>query len=198
MSHPYVRAVALALSIFALGICLACIRPAFAHGEGGEEELTDFLGENHPAVVHFPIALTLVAGLAEGLSLITRRAAFANAARFCIFMAALAAIAAIITGLLAFAEEKEEMEEAEEMGMVFSGSDEESNEPTRDEVLDTHRAFGIAAVIVIIATAVVSELGRWRRNKWVMLAYRVALVAAMILVAFTGYYGGMFVHHDFF
>jgi len=139
--------------------------------EGG---LIEQLGEQHVAVIHFPIALAVAAGLAELLALISRRPAFAHAARFCIVIAALGAIAAVTTGWFEFGEQTE-------------------GAASVDRTLLIHRALGISAGLVIVATAVLSEVGHIRRNRWVLLAYRIALLAAVVLVTFTGYYGGKYV-----
>jgi uncharacterized membrane protein len=175
------------LSVVVLGTVVAftTLRPAagssalLAEAEEGEAGLTKVLGNQHVAIIHFPIALTIAAALAEVLALITRRPAFAHAARFCIVIAALGAIAAVITGW-----------------MKFGGEIKEVAVASIRNTLDIHRALGITAGIVIVATAVVSEVGRVRRNRWVLLAYRIALLAAVVLVAFTGYYGGKYAFPD--
>ena len=166
----------LAVLVLAVGIWLAAVRPVLAEEGEGKAGLAEMLGEQHVAIIHFPIALAVAAALAEVLALITRRPAFAHAARFCIVIAALGAIAAVITGWFQFAE--------------ISG---ESGEGPIARELLIHRALGISAALVIVATAVLSELGRIRRNTWVLLAYRLALLAAVVLVVFTGYYGGKYV-----
>ena len=188
MRYRLARVALLWVFAFSLGVSLGGIRSALAQGEGGERGLHDTLGENHPALVHSPIALTLAAGLAEVLFLVTRRAAFAHAARFCIFIAALGAIAAVFSGWIAFGEQTAEADEsAGDLVVVVSG------EAVYLAMLRTHRAFALAAASAIIVSAVLSELGRIRRNRWPLLAYRVLLLAAMVLVVFAGYYGGKFV-----
>ncbi|MBN1918751.1 MAG: hypothetical protein JW889_12660 [Verrucomicrobia bacterium] len=182
-----VRVGLLAVVVLVTPACAALVRraaafsPLLAHGEGGEDGLVEMLGEQHVAVIHFPIALTIAAALAELLALITRRPAFTHAARFCIVIAALGAIAAVITGWIAFGEETE--------GMTAAAM--KSNPLTRNLLI--HRSLGIAAAIVIVAGAVLSEVGHIGRNKWVMLASRIALLAAVVLVVLTGYYGGKYV-----
>lgn len=57
----------------------------------GIQRLVRYVGKFHPLVVHFPIALILVAALAEFLFLRTRRQFFTDAARFSIAVGAVAA-----------------------------------------------------------------------------------------------------------
>lgn len=183
MSSWLVRVGLLPVLVALVAICFVTLRPAsgapalLAHGEEGEEEGESFghwLGEQHVAIIHFPIALTIAALVAEAIALITRKPAFAHAARFCIVIAALGAIAAVVSGLQAFREHA-------------------PGDPDYD-ILKLHRLFGLITFPVIVAAAVVSEIGHIGRNKWVLWSYRLVLLAAAVLVAFTGYYGGLFVH----
>jgi uncharacterized membrane protein len=178
-----VRVGLLSIVVFALAACLSALRPAAAspalladedeaQGEAGEQGLADWLGEQHVAIIHFPIALTIAAALAEVIALITRKPAFAHAARFCIVIAALGAIAAFISGVLEFPKH--------------------AGEPDHD-VLVTHRLLGLITAPLIVIAAVVSEIGHIGRNKRVLWAYRLVLLAAVVLVSFAGYYGGRFV-----
>ncbi len=55
----------------------------------------------HPIVVHFPIALVVLALFFEGLWLATKRDNFREFATWLIYLGALAAIAGVVTGLFA-------------------------------------------------------------------------------------------------
>ena len=135
----------------------------------GLESLLDSFGEMHPAFVHFPIALTLAAALAEALALTTRRPMFAHAARYTVVIAALGAIAAVPTGLI------------EGAGKLTG-------------LITTHRWFGIAAGVVIIGTAVLSEVAHRRERGRLLLCYRIALFASALVVVLTAYFGGKLVY----
>jgi uncharacterized membrane protein len=176
MRYGPIRVGLLSVLVLTVGVWFAGIRPALADEGEGKAGLAETLGEQHVAIIHFPIALAIAAALAEVLALITRKPAFTHAARFCIVIAALGAIAAVITGWIKFGAEIKEVAVA-----------------SIRNTLEIHRALGIVAGIVIVAAAVLSEAGRIGRNKWVLLAYRLALLAAVVLVAFTGYYGGKYV-----
>jgi uncharacterized membrane protein len=184
MSSWLVRVGLLSLVIAVVAACLVAFRPACAapvlladaddaESEGEEEGIGEWLGEQHVAIIHFPIALTIAALLAEAIALVTRKPAFAHAARFCIVIAALGAIAAVITGWLQFGE--------------HAPGDRGYN------ILKVHRIFGLTTAPLIVVAAVVSEIGHIGRSKWVLWAYRLVLLAATVLVAITGYYGGKFV-----
>ena len=59
-----------------------------------------FAGAFHPAVVHFPIALLMVAGLVEGVAIARRRpyAPLGNTAFTCLWLGAIAAVVATLLG----------------------------------------------------------------------------------------------------
>lgn len=65
------------------------------------QRLYSWLGRWHPAVVHFPIALFLVAALLEAAAVVGRRAWLTDGARILIALAALSALAAAGLGWLA-------------------------------------------------------------------------------------------------
>lgn len=54
---------------------------------------------NHPAFVHFPLALLAAALLCELLALVTRRPLYADAARVMLYLGTLGALVAVGTGL---------------------------------------------------------------------------------------------------
>ena len=131
------------------------------------------IGEFHPLIVHFPIALILAAGLAEFLFLVTKYQLFGNAARFCIIIGALGALAAMTSGH--FAEESR----------TFVGD--------YKEIVETHGDLGGITAIGAVIAALLSELARAKKSAWLMWAYRGALLICVGLVSATGYFGGMLV-----
>ena len=132
----------------------------------------EFLGESHPVFVQFPIALAVAAAFAEVLVLITRRAMFTHAARYSIVVAALGALAAMPSGWIAGGGEHGEL-----TGLVT-----------------THRWLGVAAGVIIIGTAILSEASHRSEKRGLRLWYRVALFAGTIVVLLAGYFGGKIVY----
>jgi len=125
-----------------------------------------FVGRLHPLLIHFPIALVVVAALAEFVAMVTaderwRTVAVANL-RAGAFFALLAAVAG---WRLALAPEMEE-----------------------SPLLEWHRWLGTAAAAAAFATGSIR-----RRLALGALTYRTALFAAGTLVAVTGHLGGLLV-----
>ena len=126
------------------------------------ERVMETLGRLHPAVVHFPIALFIVAAGIEFCNLLRRKAPASPTAVICLVIGAIASIVAVILGLL----------DAHYTGM--------------DDVA-THQWLGIATAalaIVILICAI------WNRPERANPIYRGGLFLAAVLVAVTGYYGG--------
>lgn len=138
------------------------------------DHLINWLGEFHVMIVHFPIALILAAVLAEFLGIITKRAFYLEAARFIVVIAALSAIPTVLLGLAA------------EHGSAFQGE--------YADIIETHEDLGITTMILTIVAAVMSEPARRRDNALLQKLYRVALLAATVVVTLTGHFGGELVH----
>ncbi len=134
----------------------------------------EFLAGFHPIAVHFPIALVIVAALAELVFLWTKQPWIEGAARFCVIIGAIGALGAIVTGLLA--------EQSSSYRGIYAS------------ILEKHEGLGITSVIVIILTAVLSEAARWKDDARLRLAFRIALLISVVLIGATGYYGGRLVH----
>ena len=62
------------------------------------KQLVRWLGRFHAVTTHFPVALLMVALLAEGLALLTRRESWIGTIRFLVFVAALGAVSAAVLG----------------------------------------------------------------------------------------------------
>jgi len=138
-------------------------------------KLISFLGRFHPAIVHFPIALILAAGLAELLLLATGRPIFASATRFIMPLAALGAVAAALLGWAAAA------------GAHYP--------PDLARVLEWHRGFAALVVVSSVAAAILRERAERRPAtaglRW---SYRGVLLLAVLLVSVAGYLGGELVY----
>lgn len=130
-------------------------------------------GRMHPLVVHFPIALLLVAALVEGLGLLRRRAAAGDASWLCVSLGSLSAIVATVMGY-AFAEGK-----------------------TASPDLEMHERLGLITTIVAFICAVLA----WRSRRsggtgGPAMAYRSFLFVSALGVSVTGHYGGELVYGD--
>ncbi|MCX8036211.1 MAG: hypothetical protein N3D11_03960 [Candidatus Sumerlaeia bacterium] len=143
------------------------------HQPAGLSRLIRFAGKFHPAAVHFPIALIIVAALAELVGLATQKSLYRDSARVMVFAAALTAIPAAALGWAtgAFAE--------------YAGA--------LARVLTLHRWLGTAAAALIIVTAIVSEISHRPGRESLKPLYRLLLLASAILIAATGYFGGALV-----
>jgi uncharacterized membrane protein len=128
----------------------------------------------HPLLVHFPIALLLLAALLELLRLVTRRPHFAPAAGWFLYLGALAAVFAAGSGWLAeqtvapVAAAHEELEKHEKFGYV---------------------TLGVAAALVFWRVATGRRGGP--RPRWL---YTLTLLALAGLVALTAHEGGELVY----
>ena len=146
---------------------------ATGHGEVGETpKLVSFIGKFHPIAVHIPIALILVAALAEILFLFTGVPLFRSAARFNLLIAVLGAVAAVPLGLAA-----------------ASGTQYPADYAA---VLFRHKLLGLSTLVVIIVAATLSE--RLHRKQTGLRSYRIALLLGVLLVGATGHFGGMLVY----
>lgn len=137
--------------------------------------LITFVGKFHPVAVHLPIALILMAALAEFIFLcFGSLPLFRSAARFNIHLAVLGAIATIILGLAA-----------------ASGA---SYPSEYAEILLRHKIMAFTTLVMSILAAFSLEIGtRKDRSAWIM-GYRISLFIAAVLVALTGHLGGMLVY----
>jgi len=126
-------------------------------------------GRFHPLLVHFPIALVLIAAMAELVSLTTRFPEWH-----------LVAVANIRAGA-AFAVA------AAGAGWILASSRIVEASPA----LEWHRWLGGAGAVAAVATALATaEMDRLPRRPWL---YRVALLWAAALVAVAGHFGAQLV-----
>jgi len=129
----------------------------------------------HPAIVHFPIALAMVALLFEVISRHRRLAGLAPAGSLLVVLAALGALAAYVTGRLA--------------------ADEAVVPPDAAGILDTHEDLGIAVMVGLVMLALVRlALARGGRSSGVAAwLYIGAFAVVVALVVRTGHLGGQMV-----
>jgi uncharacterized membrane protein len=126
-------------------------------------------GRVHPLLVHFPIALVLIAAVAELVSLTTRFPEWHMVAVANIRAGAAFAVASASAGWLLASSRIVEASPA----------------------LELHRWFGLAGVVASVAAALATgEMDRPPRRLWF---YRIALFWAAALVAVAGHFGAVLV-----
>lgn len=127
-------------------------------------DLIDFLGRLHPMAVHFPIALFLVAALAELIMIINPTAGVGSSVRFLVWIGAAGGIVAAILGWLAG-------------GIRMSD---------RSEILGLHRWTGTGIAITGILLALLSNAPA---NSGKRTVFRVGLAVVALAILFQGYWG---------
>jgi uncharacterized membrane protein len=128
------------------------------------------VGRLHPLIVHFPIALVMVAAVAEGIAAATREGRWRAVAVINVRAGAVFALAAVIAGW-----------------RLASAPGGEST-----PLLEWHRWLGALAALSAVAAAVAtSRAERWSSHRlWI---YRIALFCAATCVAVAGHLGGLLV-----
>jgi uncharacterized membrane protein len=132
------------------------------HDDGAGFSLTDFLGRLHPALVHFPIALFLAAGLAELILFARPTSGLEPTVRFLVYTGAAGGILAVVLGWLAG-------------GIRMSD---------RSETLGMHRWTGTGIALAGVALAIVIYRGQSSR---ILIRLILAGLAAALL--FQSYWG---------
>jgi uncharacterized membrane protein len=120
------------------------------------------LGRMHPAVVHFPIALLVVAGGTEFWRVLSRKRPASPTAVICLTIGTLASIVAVVLGLV------------------------DARYTNMDDV-SIHQWLGIATAAL---ATIVLVLSFWNRPDRANPAYRAGVLICAMLVSITGYYGG--------
>lgn len=144
------------------------------HDHNDVHNLWRYLGKFHPMAIHFPIALIMVALLAEILAIITQNQFFPQAARFNISLAAIGVLVATLLGWAAgaFAQFQGEL----------------------SQVLILHRWIGTITAVWILLTFGFSEMShRTDKDKWQRI-YKVFLLIGTILIGITAHFGGSLVY----
>ena len=131
------------------------------------------IGKLHVVIVHFPIALASCAVLADLLWLATRKDRFRDAGIYCLVLAAISALPTIITGLILA------------QGEEFVGND--------LSIVATHKYLGIASFVIAVLAAIVRLKCQRLEKRW-LAAYCILMLALLVSISLTGYYGGMLVH----
>lgn len=138
--------------------------------------LPPFAGRGHVVLVHFPIALLIVAAMCELWGAVRRRPDASHAALVCLVTGAIAAAASAATGWI--------------------NADLEGSRTGMADTLWLHRWIGVAAAGVALFTAlVVAPLLRPGGRGPVGL-YRAGTLVAAVLAGFAGHFGGTLVHGE--
>ncbi len=127
--------------------------------------LLSWVGRQHPAAVHFPVALLLSVALLELFLSRSRREHWLHAQRFCLRFGALTAV--ISAGL----------------GWILARSHIPADE------LELHRWFGVATATVAVCAALVIPAHAQGRRR----GFRLVLLVLTVLVCLTGHFGGYLV-----
>ncbi len=146
----------------------------YDHGPGSTApRLVAWLGRFHPVIVHFPIALSILAALAAVLGRLRASEPFRHTARIAMHGAAITAIPAILLGWFAAAA---------------------TPHPGLETVLTWHRWLGTAAGAGLIAVAICTELAHRQvdRSPWVWLVV-VGSVLMALVVGIVGHLGGILI-----
>ena len=134
--------------------------------------MIEFIGKFHSAIVHFPIALVVTAGLAEFFYIRTHNEHFAFTARFTLNVASACAVAAALLGLAAAGEET-----SEELRFAFG----------------VHRVAGLVTAGLIVLAAALAGSAKRGREPWRYGLYRLVLLLAVISVWVAGHFGATLV-----
>ncbi|MCG3179946.1 MAG: hypothetical protein BIFFINMI_02299 [Phycisphaerae bacterium] len=148
--------------------------PTVAAPPKGAARLWQYIGRFHPIMVHFPVALLVVALLSELLGAMRGSQLFLDAARVTVVFAAFTAVLAALLGW-----------SAAEFGH-YSGAQNEL-------LLTLHRSLGLATAGLAVIAAGLSEASHRPRLAKLRAGYRVALALAGLTVLMAGLFGGSLV-----
>jgi len=137
--------------------------------ESGWSHVVRWVGHFHPPLTAFPIAMLLGAAIAEILRLLGGPSWLEGGSRWCVIVGALGAAITM------------------PLGWAFAMSHAPS------WVLEVHRWLGTAAGCGALAILILSELGRRRGGRWLVL-FRTVLLISVPLVVATGFFGGAMVY----
>lgn len=138
--------------------------------------LPQLAGRGHVVLVHFPIALLIVAALCEFWGAMRRHVDASRAGLTCLVLGALAAGASAATGWI--------------------NADLEGSRTSMAETLSLHRWVGVAAAGAALVTALVIAPLLRPGGRGPLGLYRAGVVIAAALVGIAGHFGGSLVHGE--
>ncbi len=128
----------------------------------------------HPMIVHFPIAMLLVAAMVDWLGLLARRQKeWLSVVRWMLGVSSITALVAVTAGWLL--------------------ADQEGFKPA---TVFVHRWLGVATAIVSWAGWGLLEWAERTNSRWLRGAARVVILVGAILVSLTGHTGGELVYGE--
>ena len=133
-----------------------------------------FVGTLHPAVLHFPIALGIVAAIVELWGAVRRDPGPSSFALTAVWFAAIVAVVTATSGWF----NAEFMDHALSLNMFL------------------HRWIGIASAVLLMILAISGSIIRARPKTSLSGAWRMALLATAGALGFTGHLGGSMVYGD--
>ncbi len=143
------------------------------HEHGGSSGVIAFLGKLHPAVVHFPIALVLVALAFVVVRLIFGLERYEEMAATIIYWAAFSAIVAALLGL------------ARASGSKFPSF--------LESYFLWHRALGLVTAVLTTVTAVTAFEWKHSGSRKLLVVFRILLVLTAVVVGIAGHLGATLV-----
>lgn len=133
-----------------------------------------WIGRFHPVSTHFPVALMLVAVLAEGLAWWTKRESWSQTVRFLVVVAALGAVSTAVLGWI----------NASFTSYVGQNA----------VILSWHRWLGTGTAVWALVCAGLALLGDNREGTPERQRLRGALLAGAALVSITGFLGSALIY----
>lgn len=149
---------------------------ATGHGTehaGGLDRVINYLGKLHPISVHFPIALIVLAAIAEAFTLRSNRSLYADAGRFCAYAAGISAAVTV--------------------GLGWAAGASASYRGELATVLSWHRWTGTATGLLAVAAAMVVGAAH-RRGERLRTTYRVIVFSGALLASVVGFLGGALIY----
>lgn len=137
------------------------------------DRLIQFGGRLHPMLVHFPIALIVVAGVIELIRIRKPPTPGADPVFYCLLFGALGAIVSAATGWV--------------LAEDFS---------SESRTLFFHRWLGVGVAGLASVTWFLSLLARSGERGWARATYRLGLALSIVLVSIGGHLGGVLVHGE--
>jgi uncharacterized membrane protein len=138
--------------------------------------LPQLAGRGHVVLVHFPIALLIVAALCEFWGAMRRQIDASRTGLTCLVLGALAAGVSAATGWI--------------------NADLEGSRASMAETLSLHRWVGVAAAGAALVTALVVAPLLRPGGRGPLGLYRAGVVIAAMLVGVAGHFGGSLVHGE--
>jgi uncharacterized membrane protein len=133
-----------------------------------------FVGQFHPVIVHFPVAMLLVAALAEAIHLLRPKRFLIGVAAFNLHIGAIGAVVASV------------------MGWCLATT--QSFSPDLVPTLFWHRWLGTGVTVLALLLVALWWKNRIRPSRALLFLYRLLLISGAGVVAITGHLGGSLVY----